>query len=242
MALVAEGVSVRFGGLAAIDGVSFTLEPGEIVGLIGPNGAGKTTLVNVLSGFQKPSAGEVRLDGRRFAGATPDAFARAGVARTFQAVRLFKGLSVSENLEVGLVANGLSRRRARARAKGLLAEFLPGDRGGMPAAALTYGEERQVGIARALALGPSYLLLDEPAAGMAAAEVDDLRAAILRVRAAHRCGLLVVEHNMALIFPFCDRIHVLGSGRTIAVGSPDEISANASVREAYLGVPESASA
>ena len=98
MSLVAEGVSVRFGGLAAIDDVSFTLEPGEIVGLIGPNGAGKTTLVNVLSGFQKPSAGEVRLDERRFASAPPDAFARAGVARTFQAVRLFKGLSVSENL------------------------------------------------------------------------------------------------------------------------------------------------
>ena len=100
MSLVAEGVSVRFGGLAAIDDVSFTLEPGEIVGLIGPNGAGKTTLVNVLSGFQRPSAGEVRLDGRPFASATPDAFARAGVARTFQAVRLFKGLSVSENASV----------------------------------------------------------------------------------------------------------------------------------------------
>ena len=242
MALVAEGVSVRFGGLAAIDGVSLTLEPGEIVGLIGPNGAGKTTLVNVLSGFQKPSAGEIRLDGLRFDGAAPDAFARAGVARTFQAVRLFKGLSVSENLEVGLVANGLSRRRARERAKDLLAEFLPGDRGDMPAAALTYGEERQVGIARALALKPRYLLLDEPAAGMAMAEVGDLRTAILRVRAGHRCGLLVVEHNMALIFALCDRIQVLGSGRTIAIGSPEEISANASVREAYLGVPESTSA
>ena len=216
MSLVAEGVSVRFGGLAAIEDVSFTLEPGEIVGLIGPNGAGKTTLVNVLSGFQKPSAGEVRLEGRRFVGATPDAFARAGIARTFQAVRLFKGLSVSENLEVSLVANGLSRRRARERAKALLAEFLPGDRGRMPAAALTYGEERKVGIARALALEPRYLLLDEPAAGMAAAEVEDLRSAIVRVRAAYGCGILVVEHNMALIFALCDRIHVLGSGRTIA--------------------------
>jgi ABC-type branched-subunit amino acid transport system ATPase component len=242
MALVAEGVSVRFGGLAAIDGVSFTLEPGEIVGLIGPNGAGKTTLVNVLSGFQKPSAGEVRLDGRRFDGATPDVFARAGVARTFQAVRLFKQLNVSENLEVSLVANGLSRSRARDRAKALLAEFLPGDRGAMPAAALTYGEERKVGIARALALEPRYLLLDEPAAGMAAAEVEDLRRAIVRVGAAYGCGILVVEHNMALIFALCDRIHVLGSGRTIAVGSPDEISANGKVREAYLGAPESASA
>jgi branched-chain amino acid transport system ATP-binding protein len=242
MPLIAEGVSVRFGGLAAIDGVSFTLEPGAIVGLIGPNGAGKTTLVNVLSGFQKPSAGEVRLNGRPFASATPDAFARAGVARTFQAVRLFKGLSVSENLEVSLVASGLSRRRARERAKALLAEFLPGDRGGMPAAALTYGEERQVGIARALAPGPRYLLLDEPAAGMAAAEVEDLRTAIVRVRAAYGCGILVVEHNMALIFALCDRIHVLGSGRTLAVGSPEEISANTKVREAYLGVSESASA
>jgi ABC-type branched-subunit amino acid transport system ATPase component len=171
MSLVADGVSVRFGGLAAIEDVSFTLEPGEIVGLIGPNGAGKTTLVNVLSGFQKPSAGEVGLDGRPFASATPDAFARAGVARTFQAVRLFKRLSVSENLEVSLVANGLSRSGARERAKALLAEFLPGDRGHMPAAALTYGEERKVGIARALALEPRYLLLDEPAAGMAAARL-----------------------------------------------------------------------
>jgi branched-chain amino acid transport system ATP-binding protein len=128
------------------------------------------------------------------------------------------------------------------RAKALLAEFLPGDRGAMPAAALTYGEERKVGIARALALEPRYLLLDEPAAGMAAAEVEDLREAIVRIRAVYGCGILVVEHNMALIFALCDRIHVLGSGRTLAVGSPEEIGANATVREAYLGVSESASA
>ena len=242
MSLVAEGASVRFGGLAAIDAVSFTLDPGAIVGLIGPNGAGKTTLVNVLSGFQRPSAGEVRLDDRQFAGAAPDVFARAGVARTFQAVRLFKRLTVSENLEVSLVANGLSRRGARERAKELLAEFLPGDRGHMLAAALTYGEERKVGIARALALGPRYLLLDEPAAGMAAAEVEDLRTAVVRVRSAYGCGVLVVEHNMALIFALCDRVHVLGTGRTLAVGSPEAIKANTIVREAYLGASEDASA
>src|ERR1700727_2522587 len=152
MSLVADGVSVRFGGLAAIDGVSFTLEPGAIGGVTGQNGAGKTTLVNVLSGFQKPSAGEVRLDERRLVGAAPDAFARAGIARTFQAVRLFKGLSVSENLEVSLVANGLSRRRARERAKALLAEFLPGDRGGIPASELTYGEGGRGGVAGGSAL------------------------------------------------------------------------------------------
>jgi branched-chain amino acid transport system ATP-binding protein len=241
MSLVAEGVSVRFGGLAAIEDVSLTLEPGEIVGLIGPNGAGKTTLVNVLSGFQRPSAGEVRLEERRFVGAAPDAFARAGVARTFQAVRLFKQLSVSENLEVSLVAKGVSRNRARERAKALLAEFLPGDRGHRPASTLTYGEERNVGIARALALEPRYLLLDEPAAGMAAAEVEDLRTAIVRIRATYDCAILVVDHNMALIFALCDRIHVLGSGGTLAVGSPDEISANTKVREAYLGVSENVS-
>ena len=111
----------------------------------------------------------------------------------------------------------------------------------MPAAALTYGEERKVGIARALALEPRYLLLDEPAAGMAAAEVEDLRQAIVRIRVTYDCGILVVEHNMALIFALCDRIHVLGSGRTLAVGSPKEISANTKVREAYLGVSENVS-
>jgi len=112
----------------------------------------------------------------------------------------------------------------------------------MPAAALTYGEERKVGIARALALRPRYLLLDEPAAGMAAAEVEDLRTAVVRVRSAYGCGVLVVEHNMALIFALCDRVHVLGSGRTLAVGSPEAIKANTIVREAYLGASENASA
>jgi branched-chain amino acid transport system ATP-binding protein len=238
MSLVAEGVSVRFGGLAAIDDVSFTLETGAMIGLIGPNGAGKTTLVNVLSGFQKPTAGEVRVDGRRLGGATPDVFGRGGVARTFQGVRLFKGLSVSENLEVSLVAKGLSRRHARERAKALLAEFLPGDRGRMPASALTYGDERRVGIARALALEPRYLLLDEPAAGMATGEVEDLMNAIVRIRGVYGCGVLVVEHNMALIFSLCDRIHVLGSGRTLAIGLPNAIRGDRAVREAYLGSSE----
>jgi branched-chain amino acid transport system ATP-binding protein len=237
MSLTAERASVRFGGLAAIDDVSVALEPGEIVGLIGPNGAGKTTLVNTLTGFQKLTEGEIRLDGRSFAAASPDAFARAGVARTFQAVRLFKGLSVSENLEVSLVAKGLGRARARERAKALLASLFPEDRAPVSAAALTYGEERKVGIARALALEPRYLLLDEPAAGMASAEAEDLAKTIADIRAAYGCGVLVIEHNMPLIFGLCNRVHVLSSGRTIAAGPPNTIRANAAVRAAYLGSP-----
>src|ERR1700729_2473496 len=123
MPLVAGGVSVRFGGLAAIEDVSFTLGPGEIVGLIGPNGAGKTTLVNVLSGFQRPHAGRLHLGDREITGMARDGFARAGVVRTFQAVRLFKGLTVSENIEVACVNRGVGRAEARRRARGLLAEF-----------------------------------------------------------------------------------------------------------------------
>ena len=240
MTLAAEHACVFFGGLAAIDDVSFFLETGEIVGLIGPNGAGKTTLLNVLSGFQKLTDGKVCLDQRSFNSVAPNVFARAGVARTLQSVRLFKGLTVAENIEVSLVAKGLGRRRAREQARLLLAVTLAEQRAGVQAAALSYGEERKVGIARALALEPRYLLLDEPAAGMAAAEVADLGRAIANIRRTFGSGVLVIEHNMALIFAICDRVHVLASGRTIAVGPPDAIKANAAVRAAYLGASERA--
>lgn len=235
MDLVAEHVTVRFGGLLATDDVSVALRPGVILGLIGPNGAGKTTLVNILSGFQRPHGGAVRLGDRDMTGLAPAGYARAGIVRTFQAVRLFKGLSVAENVEVGLVGRGIGRAEARRRALAMLTDFELADRAGQPADALSYGEERRTGLARALALQPRFLLLDEPAAGLAAAEAEDLRRSILTIRDRHGCGILVIEHNMALIMNLCDRIHVLNSGRTIASGSPDAIKADPAVRAAYLG-------
>jgi branched-chain amino acid transport system ATP-binding protein len=233
--LVAEHVTVRFGGLLATDDVSVALARGEILGLIGPNGAGKTTLVNVLSGFQRPHAGSVRLGDRDMTRLTPDGYARSGVVRTFQAVRLFKGLSVAENVEVSLVGRGIGRAEARRRALLMLADFDLADRGGQAATALSYGEERRAGLVRALALEPRFLLLDEPAAGLAAAEAEDLRRAILAIRDRHGCGILVIEHNMALVMSLCDRIHVLNCGRTIASGRQDAIKADPAVRAAYLG-------
>jgi branched-chain amino acid transport system ATP-binding protein len=233
--LAAERVSVRFGGLVANDDVSLAISPGEVLGLIGPNGAGKTTLVNILSGFQRPHAGSIRLAGSDMTGRSPGAFARAGIARSFQAVRLFRGLTVSENIEVGFVGRGLGRAEARRRALALLADFDLLDRAGQPASALSYGEERRAGLARVLALEPRFLLLDEPAAGLAAAEAEELKRAILSIRNRHGCGILVIEHNMALVMSLCDRIHVLGGGKTIASGRPDEIRADPAVRTAYLG-------
>jgi branched-chain amino acid transport system ATP-binding protein len=235
MELVADGVTVRFGGLVATDNVTIRLKQDHVLGLIGPNGAGKTTLVNVLSGFQRPHAGRLHLGDREMTRTARDGFARAGIVRTFQAVRLFKGLSVSENVEVGFVTRGVARGEARRRARALLAEFDLADRADQPATALSYGQERRAGLARALALEPRFLLLDEPAAGLAAAEAEELRAMIGEIRKRYGCGVLVIEHNMALVMRLCDHIHVLNSGRTIAAGTPDQIKADATVRAAYLG-------
>jgi branched-chain amino acid transport system ATP-binding protein len=235
MHLSAQGVSVRFGGLVAVDQVSIRLERGEIIGLIGPNGAGKTTLVNVLSGFQRPLAGAIYVDDRDCTALPRHGFPRVGIARTFQAVRLFRGLSVSENVEIGYVAQGRSRSEARRRAAKILNELRLGDKAHRLAAELSYGEERRVGLARALAVNPRFLLLDEPAAGLAAAEADELRHLIVEIRTKYDCGILVIEHNMALVMNLCERIQVLDSGRTIAAGTPAQIRADTSVRRAYLG-------
>ena len=235
MHLAAHAVSVRFGGLVAVDHVSIQLERGEILGLIGPNGAGKTTLVNVLSGFQRPLAGTVVVDERDCTRLPRHGFPRAGVVRTFQAVRLFRGLSVSENVEIGYVGQGLGRAEARRRAADILTELRLADKAHRPAAGLSYGEERRVGLARALAVNPRFLLLDEPAAGLAAAEAEELRHLILDIRGKYQCGVLVIEHNMALVMNLCERIHVLDGGKTIAAGTPAEIRADAGVRRAYLG-------
>src|SRR5262245_49952932 len=235
MHLGAQSVTVRFGGLVAIDNVSIKLERGQILGLIGPNGAGKTTLVNVLSGFQRRLAGRVTIGDRDCTGLPPHHFPAIGVVRTFQAVRLFGGLSVSENVEISYVAHGQRRGDARRKAREILGSLGLADKGDHVAAGLTYGEERRLGLARALALSPRFLLLDEPAAGLAAAEADELRARVFDLRSKHGCGILVIEHNMPFVMNLCDAIQVLDSGKTITAGTPAEIRSHAGVRRAYLG-------
>jgi branched-chain amino acid transport system ATP-binding protein len=233
--LRATDITVRFGGVRAIENVSMALQRAEILGLIGPNGAGKTTMVNVLSGFQQPHQGSVTLAGEKTGPLRADRLARSGVVRTFQAVRLFPGLTVSENLEVGLGSRGLGRAAARRRAAELLDYMGLTARAHMPGNTLSYGEECRVGIARALALQPNFLLLDEPAAGLNIGEAEALGDLIRRIRADFGCGVLVIEHNMKLVMGLCERLHVLASGRTIAEGSPADVFRDAAFRSAYLG-------
>ncbi|MDX1421667.1 MAG: ABC transporter ATP-binding protein [Kiloniellales bacterium] len=238
--LEAEEIEVRFEGLTAIDRVSLGLDRGHILGLIGPNGAGKSTLVNALTGFQKRTHGAVRLDGADIGDWNADRIARHGVARTFQAVRLFRGLSVVENLTAAAVGAGHSRRAGEAIAGDILAWMELSDRAEQRAGALPYGDQRRVAIGRALALAPRYLLLDEPAAGMSDAECDDLVGLIMRVPEHYGCGVLLIEHNMRVIMNACARIYVIDSGRTIAEGTPAEIQAHPEVVRAYLGTKSEA--
>jgi len=233
--LEAEEIEVHFEGLTAIDKVSLSLEQGDILGLIGPNGAGKSTLVNALTGFQKRTHGVVRLDQVDISAWAADRIARHGVARTFQAVRLFRRLTVLENLAAAAVGAGHTRRAAERQAGEVLAWMDLTDRADHLAAALPYGDQRRVAIGRALALKPRYLLLDEPAAGMSDAECDELVGLIGRVPAHYGCGVLLIEHNMRVIMNACARIHVIDSGRTIAEGTPAEIQEHPDVVRAYLG-------
>ena len=230
-----EGVTVDFQGLRAIEKVSLSLAPGEILGLIGPNGAGKTTLVNVLTGFQTPTEGRVRLAGADITLWPAFKRSRAGLARTFQSVLLFKGLSVMENIEAGAVAVGLDREAARKRALDIIDWLGLGAVGARVAGTLPFGSERRVGIGRAIAMRPAFLLMDEPAAGLNDSECAGLEQVIRRVRQEIGCGILLIEHRMPLVFSLCDRIHVLEQGRSIAAGTPGEIRADPRVRQAYLG-------
>jgi branched-chain amino acid transport system ATP-binding protein len=228
-------VSRSFEGLQALDGVTVELHRNEVVGLIGPNGAGKSTLVNVLSGFDSPTAGTVELDGQDVTRWPAHRRGRAGLARTFQHSRSFRGLTVRENVEIAAIGTGTGPRDARRRADGLLSLLGLDRRAEDPAASLPHGDERRLGVARALATEPRYVLMDEPAAGLTEAEVPAFAAVVRSVRDDHEAGVLLIDHNMALIMDVCDRIHVLDQGRMLAEGTPGEIRANLDVAAAYLG-------
>ena len=234
--LVALGVSVRFDGLRALDGVDLGVERGHILGLIGPNGAGKTTLVNVMSGFQPSDAGTVTLEGKDLTGRSPHQIARAGLVRTFQGMRVFGELTASENIQLGALArNRISRRQARNTAEELLESLGLGGKGGRRASTLPLGDERRIGFLRALAAQPDYLLLDEPAAGLNDLESSDLAGLIDEARRRWNIGIVLIEHDMAVVMQVCDTVQVLDHGKTLIVGSPDEVRSNVDVIAAYLG-------
>jgi branched-chain amino acid transport system ATP-binding protein len=250
--LEVERLSRRFGGLAAVDDLSFAVAPGEIRGLIGPNGAGKTTTFNVISGFNAPSSGRVLFEGRDISGLRPSHVAALGLVRTFQQTTLFQELSALDNVLVGchlqaragLFATVLRRARERdeaARAAALEAlEFfgLAGRRDEL-AANLPHGLQRALGLAVALVARPKLLLLDEPFTGMNAEEMGHMMQLIRKVRA-RGITLLLVEHHMQAVMGLCDRITVLNFGRLLAEGAPDEIRTHPEVIEAYLGAPRDA--
>jgi branched-chain amino acid transport system ATP-binding protein len=219
----------------ALDQVTLELHRHEVVGLIGSNGAGKSTLVNVLSGFDHPSSGTVELGGREITRWSAHRRARAGLTRTFQHSRSFRSLSVRENVEVAAIGTQSGAREARRRAGELLERLGLAGLAERRADTLAQGEERRLGVARALVTEPIFVLMDEPAAGLPEAEVPEFAAVVRSVRDDHHAGVLLIDHNMALVMGVCDRIHVLDQGRTLAAGTPAEIRVNLDVAAAYLG-------
>lgn len=232
--LQVENLGKRFAGLVALENANFEIRPGLVTGLIGPNGAGKSTLINSVSGVVPPSTGRVLIDGQDVASLAVHAVPVAGLARTFQNIRLFKNLTVLENVTVAASALTSSEDPA-ARALTVLAEVGLEEFADRLAGTLSYGAQRRLEIARALALKPRYLLLDEPAAGMNPAETEELMHVLDRIRTKYRLGLLVVEHDLKLIMRLCDVVVVLNKGQQIAIGTPAEIQANPEVIEAYIG-------
>ena len=250
LVLKTEHLSIQFGGLRAVDDVNLEIKKGELYGLIGPNGAGKTTFFNLITGVYKPTSGRIFHNGREITGKTPIEINRGGIARTFQNIRLFNNLTVMENVMVGL-ANGIpcnvaesifrlprhkkSEREFYDRALALLEIFQLAEYKDYLAANLPYGKQRKLEIARAMATGPSLLLLDEPAAGMNPSETQELMDDIAFIREKFDITILLIEHDMRLVGGICEKLTVLNFGTELAKGQTAEVLANPAVIKAYLG-------
>ena len=252
-ALQLQGVSISFGGLTALDGIDLGVAHGEIVALIGPNGAGKTSLFNCISGVYRPSRGSITFHGRELVGLEPHQIVALGIGRTFQNIELFAGMTVLDNLllgtharrSVGVVAEAVrlpgflrEERHAVARAHALLAASGTGLHGDEIASELPYGLQKEVEVLRALAMEPTLLLLDEPAAGMTEDEASGLADVIVQLRDARGISVVLVEHNVGFVMSAADHIAVLDHGKRIAFGTPEEIRSDPAVIRAYLGSAE----
>jgi ABC-type branched-subunit amino acid transport system ATPase component len=235
--LEAVDVSKSFGGIHALQSVSLHLMPGQILGLIGPNGSGKTTLLNLISGLLSPSSGKIAVAGRDITGLPPHKIAHMGIGRTFQTIRLFANLTVLENVQVAASTTGQTPASSSwyHRARDVLHRVGISHLAGQLAGTLPYGAQRRVEIARALALEPRYLLVDEPAAGMNEEEANELKERFKAIRQEAGCGMLVVDHDLHFIMQLCDQVVVLNEGRKISQGSPQSVYNDPSVVEAYLG-------